>query len=173
MRTIEEIQADISENNKNQLANRFERSHALITEFLYAVTDEITLDRLEEICNAERDGRLMVLPDNDWADLVTQINVIISNDFAVYKGNAEFVVCNMVFADSDNFSFTAKCSNLHISDGFHDCLGDYDNCCFCEEHLRKIVYDTKCIITFEYTDIGKTVFLTREEAKQALKGGAE
>ena len=30
-----------------------------------------------------------------------------------------------------------------------------------------------CGATWEYDDIGKTVFLTKEEAEQALKGGAE
>lgn len=53
MRTIEEIKADIYKDNT------FESAYALKVEFLETVTHGIKRDRLEEICQAERDGRLV------------------------------------------------------------------------------------------------------------------
>ena len=129
MRTIDEIKADIAENNKSQLANRFERSHVLITEFLYAVTDEVTLDRLEEICNAERDGRLVVLPC-ETGDAVYWVGN--------YRGKKRIVEYTVESA-------TVFTKNYYLSCGR--------------------------TIQFWRDDIGKTVFLTKEAAEQALKGG--
>ena len=53
MRTIEEIKADIKNCTK-----KYAKSD-LITEALHTITKGINLDRLEQICNAERDSRLM------------------------------------------------------------------------------------------------------------------
>ena len=45
-----------------------------------------------------------------------------------------------------------------------DCLDEHDMCeCSCELEGKT------CGLRFRYTDIGKTVFLTKEEAEQALK----
>lgn len=62
MRTIEEIKADI----KNRRVRHFSESgwdiSALKTELFETITNGIPLDRLEEICAAEKEGRCVVLP---------------------------------------------------------------------------------------------------------------
>lgn len=88
MRTIEEIKADIEKFNKCDRksnhcpkdickiqSNECDRIHERRTnelqiELLQALTETIPLDRLEQICNAERDGRLVVLQDGWCASVV-------------------------------------------------------------------------------------------------------
>jgi len=69
MRKIDEIKADIRYVNE-ETKDRHKDCHGVIDyilceldkELRAAYTDGIPLDRLEEICNAEREGRLVVLP---------------------------------------------------------------------------------------------------------------
>ena len=58
MRTVDEIKADIA-----ATASGTQHQHdAAWLEWFRAVAQGIEPDRLEEICNAERDGRCVVLP---------------------------------------------------------------------------------------------------------------
>lgn len=57
MRTIDEIGADIQHDINNGYS-----AHEKICALYEALTDSIPLDRLEEICQAEREGRCVVLP---------------------------------------------------------------------------------------------------------------
>ena len=59
MRTIDEIKADLRKcYSGKSTADRAKMQ----SELLCALLDDISLDRLTEICNAERDGRCVVLP---------------------------------------------------------------------------------------------------------------
>lgn len=59
MRTIKEIHKDIIACGQTKIPKN------LLEEYkkaYFQITDGIPLDRLEQICNAEREGRLVVLP---------------------------------------------------------------------------------------------------------------
>ena len=68
MRTVEEIKADIKSISELQTTDIFEQRsnltkiHALERELQQTVISGIPLDRLEVICAAEKDGRLVTLP---------------------------------------------------------------------------------------------------------------
>jgi len=77
MRTIEEIQKDVELVNKYERLTNIEAQNTIPATHYYpyyiegklfkdelalAVLDGIPLDRLKEICEAERDGRCVVLP---------------------------------------------------------------------------------------------------------------
>ena len=59
MRDIEAIKADIAYCVRN---SQHDKAVKLFDELRAALTDDIPLDRLEAICAAEKDGRLVVLP---------------------------------------------------------------------------------------------------------------
>lgn len=135
MRTIEEIKAEynlIKINTPKGYTNtdlcelEFELRRALIY--------DIPLDRLEEICNAERDGRCVVLPCKVgdtvyWADA--------DGDEALELPLMGYWVT--VFSDGEKkIDGCVQAFGRNWSKPFGTCL-----------------------------------FLTREEAEQALKGGAE
>ena len=112
--------------------DRLEKDYLRIMD---AVSGIETLDRLEEICNAERDGRLVLLP--------CKVGDTVYEPFAgkVYEKTVDRIIINR---------FTTP----------------------------QIWIETKLPFAasrLERWDIafGKTVFLTREEAEKALKGGAE
>lgn len=66
MRTIEEILKDI-----DKYYNEPQKRCEFADEFVDELRDVFTIDRIKEICQAERDGRLMVLPckvDNEKLD---------------------------------------------------------------------------------------------------------
>lgn len=140
MRTIEEIEADIGLCKKcaeKQLTDNGCKFKCQLCEFInasnindleiklsQAITTNIYLDRLEEICNAERDGRLVILPckqgDKVWeieTNTITAVEVV-----AVWFNGLRYIV---------------------VCDGIGELI------------------------------LGKDVFITKEEAKNALKGGAE
>ena len=58
MRTIDEIKADLKQCDTNPILDR----NYYTGELLQAITEGIPIDRLQEICEAEKDGRLVVLP---------------------------------------------------------------------------------------------------------------
>lgn len=68
MRTIEEIKADINKLDRVFYgsafgrANEHEQLQSLYNELGEAIIECIPYERLEEICNAEREGRCVVLP---------------------------------------------------------------------------------------------------------------
>jgi hypothetical protein len=112
---------------------------------LLSHTRDISIDRLEEICNAERDGRCVVLPCK--------------------VGDTVYLVLPKCRASRIPL---AECS-------FFEC----DDCPRNKREIfeQKATTEMLSIMLFEkYNTLyvfGKTVFLTREEAKQALKGGAK
>jgi hypothetical protein len=63
MRTIEEIKAEyIAELDKAAETGKETKARSLRAELVNALTKSIPTGRLESICNAERDGRVVVLP---------------------------------------------------------------------------------------------------------------
>ncbi len=104
-----------------------------------AVTANITLDRLQEICNAERDGRCVVLP--------CKVGDTVYHDSGGF-GILEYVIDGFVW-DETGIIFQAA-SDSFGGDDVWECLDE---------------------IEFYGSDVGKTVFLTPEEAEKALEGG--
>ena len=99
-----------------------------------------TFDRLEEICNAERDGRCVVLPcgigDTVWFK---------TQEFDIAKGTSKYVI--------DEYIITEIRGNKY-------------------NPLWYMVSSERCIHRdFHPTEIGRNVFLSKEQAEQALKGG--
>jgi len=64
MRTVEEIKKDIENYKINKRPNDGSEIevYALQKELCHTLIGKIPLDRLEEICNAEREGRCVVMP---------------------------------------------------------------------------------------------------------------
>lgn len=104
----------------------------------------ISIDRLREICEAEQEGRLVVLP--------------VPIGYPVYKANKDdYEECMPCAGNRCGCSFVRHDNNGLI------CGNKWTKCGF------KITY-----IKFNYKHIplfGKTVFLTREEAEGALNDG--
>lgn len=125
---------------------RPEEVRALNRLFDYTLTESRTLqeqlaliDRLRELAEADKDGRLAVLPckvgDTLW---------VIGRDNVPRKMELEAPDIRTVCTDEDNLCMST-CNRK--PDGF------------CAYRLRN-----------DGADIGKTVFLTREEAEKALEG---
>ena len=68
MRTVEEIKADIASCDSSWIDSALCRS--LRCELYETILDGIPLDRLETICAAEKDGRLVTLPVGKIGDIV-------------------------------------------------------------------------------------------------------
>jgi len=98
-----------------------------------------TFDRLEEICNAERDGRCVVLPCK-VGDTVYRIDIDPEIEY--------FNIDNIVICDN---------GDILLKYDAHDGV-----ICTAENIIKGTTY-------LDYY----LVFLTKEEAEQALKGGAE
>lgn len=100
-----------------------------------AIAGSISLDRLEEICQAERDGRCVV--------------------FAINAGDMVYQHC-----DALNEIGAYEIDTVH-----HAGHGNY---------YDAVWFKAACAmddIAFDEADIGKTIFLTREAAEVAMKGG--
>ena len=96
-----------------------------------------TVDRLSEICQAERGGRCVVLPCK-----VGDAVYFIKSCFSYAKSPMRGTVCMIkTFSQSNTFTFGVIMENSSQERSFTN------------------------------FDIGKTVFLTRAEAEEALKGG--
>jgi len=121
VKTIDELKATLSEAVSEE---RYALIGQIWGELCGEIAADIPLERLEEICNAERDGRLVVLPCK------TEDTV-----FIVYakKKMLETTVDKRAWTDDDGYMLRTK-----------------------EEWFKE-------------KDIGKTVFLTREEAEKALE----
>ena len=103
------------------------------------VIKNIPFDRLKQICNAEKEGRLVVLPVN-----VGEVVYFITKELDIAKGTLSRVV--------DEYIVTETRGNKY-------------------NHLWYIASSERCVHRdFHPTEIGKTVFLTKEEALKALKG---
>ena len=67
MRTVEEIKADIASCDSSWIDSALCRS--LRCELYETILDDISIDRLEAICAAEKDGRLVTLPCKERAEI--------------------------------------------------------------------------------------------------------
>ena len=108
-------------------------------------------DRLRELAEADKDGRLVVLPckvgDTVWATSSKIIKCEIDEMYLCDSGGIEFLV-----------SFNcdgADCKRCPFNNWTQDCSGE----CYCDCEYGNG--------SFKDSDIGKTVFLTCEEAEKA------
>lgn len=127
---------------------RPEEVQALNRLFDYALTESRTLqeqlaliERLRELAEADKDGRLAVLPCKDWLDIVFGEQVL----FWGIDGNR---VVEISVDDADRITWYNGWKSVTIK-GFDEYGDDWE---------------------FDARDIGKTIFLTREEAERALEG---
>ena len=135
MNELEMERAYLESQRENEEKQEAYRQYCEEVYYRGELTEGIGLDRLEEICAAERDGRCVVLPckvgDVVWAydDVFNQI--------------APHQVDMVELYGHKGMSF---CSNWRKGG---ELMADLD---------------------FNAEDIGKTAFLTRAEAEEALKG---
>lgn len=102
------------------------------------------LDRLEELAKAEKDGRLVVLPCKDWLEVVFGDQVLF---WGIDKDYAEQPIREISLDDADR-------------------IGWYDGY---KTVFLKGTDENGEAWEFYPEEIGKTVFLTREEAEAALE----
>ena len=111
------------------------------------------LDRLEKLAEADKDGRVVVLPckvgDTVWAASGKIIKCEIDETYLCDSGGIEFLVS---FNCDD-----ADCKRCPFNDWTQDCSGE----CYCDCEYGHG--------SFKDSDIGKTIFLTREAAEKALE----
>lgn len=122
-------------------------------ETLRQLCQNCDLDRLEKLAEADRDGWLVVLPckvgDTVWAASGKIIKCEIDEMYLCDSGGIEFLV-----------SFNcdgADCKRCPFNNWTQDCSGE----CYCDCEYGNG--------SFKDSDIGKTIFLTSEEAKAALE----
>lgn len=133
---------------------------ALGSLFDYALEESKTLTEqlallncLRELAEADKDGRLVVLPckvgDTVWAASGKIIKCEIDEIYLCDSGEIEFLV-----------SFNcdgADCKRCPFNNWTQDCSGE----CYCDCEYGNG--------SFKDSDIGKTIFLTREAAEKALE----
>lgn len=139
--------------NSYQMIDRLgelSRLDAVALKFLY---------ELKNYRNLEEQGMLLKLQESDWNHLMKQLATIIANDFVVYCGKKEFIANQIFLLEYDEeFRFSATCR----------CFNGTENDWWCDEECEHGEYGKGCYITFTFSDIGKTVFLTKAEAEKAL-----
>ena len=118
-----------------------------------ALFNGVDVDRMKELAEADKDGRLVVRPckmgDTVWATSSKIIKCEIDEMYLCDSGGIEFLV-----------SFNcdgADCKRCPFNNWTQDCSGE----CYCDCEYGNG--------SFKDSDIGKTVFLTREEAEKALE----
>lgn len=94
-----------------------------------------TPERLRELAEADKDGRLVVLPVKPVLTPILSSMLYIIEDGDIYEDALYEAVVGMS-----------------------------------ERGEMNVIYGTIDALSFEQNDIGKTVFLTREEAEKALEG---
>ena len=105
----------------------------------------IPADRLQEICEAEKDGRLVVLPI--W--------------------NVVYIISGGEIQPMDMVHYRGNCGGIY--DMRCECQDQQEDCdSFCHNDNEKA-----CAYNFRVAEIGKTVFLDREAAQDALKEAKE
>jgi len=113
----------------------------------------IPLDRLREICNAERDGRCVVLPCNEcFSEAGNTVHLIYGGEIV------EMIHCGLSICPVSGKPYIALAADDKIfpyREG--DAEHDTDPTDWCTNY-----------IDVEASDFGKTVFLTRAEAEAAL-----
>lgn len=116
--------------------------------------------KLKHYEDLEEQGLLLKLPKSDWNDLIKQLAIIIENDFIVYYGERGFIANQFFSLEYDEeLRFSATCR----------CFNGTENDWWCDEECEHGEDGKGCYITFRFSDIGKTVFLTKEEAEAKLK----
>ena len=137
MRTVDEIKADIDTGNYD----KYEEDR-LWLEWFRAVAKEVSPDRLQEICEAEADGRLVVLPCKVGDTIyVVGLKCLVENILRRECVMFECDDCNKK-ADYEIFKKTATVN-----------------------FIQRLMSEKDDLFV-----IGKSVFFTREEAEAALKG---
>lgn len=134
----------------------------LTPEQILAMDEEYTklAKELWEYKRLEEKGRLIKLPQSDWNHLIKQLATIIENDFIIYSDEREFIVNQIFFLEYyEEFRFSATCR----------CFNGDENDWWCDEECKYGEDGNFCYINFSFSDIGKTVFLTKEEAEKALE----
>lgn len=111
------------------------------------------IDRPRTLAEADKDGRLVVLPckvgDTVWAASGKIIKCEIAEARLCDNGGIEFLVS--FNCDGDD------CKRCPFNNWTQDCSGEY----YCDGEYGDG--------SFKDSDIGKTIFLTREEAEKALE----
>ena len=118
-----------------------------------AISKGVPFKRIVALMEADRAGRLVVLPckvgDTVWAASGKIIKCEIDEIYLCDSGGIEFLV-----------SFNcdgADCKSCPFNNWTQDCSGE----CYCDCEYGNG--------SFKDSDIGKTIFLTREEAEKALE----
>lgn len=164
MRTVEEIKADIAELerrwSRGESPSNYKSLHyALKNELRAALTADIPLDRLEAICAAEKDGRVVVLPCKvgDTVYVISHCENVMVHCDDDYETGTGFRECpfenSCEFEDCDDGNkriFETTCTGFYLTDGKSD------------------IFFEDLTAEFYLSDFGKTVFLTRAEAEAAL-----
>lgn len=145
MRTIKEWLSEIDKaDNEHNPSRRADLADALVIELRGIFGTD---DRLTEICQAERDGRLVILPCK-----VGDAVYVISNEPCPYN-------CKHQYRNDGQFNIWHKENN--------------NNCKQCEYIDKKYIWEREFYLD-DLARVDKTVFFTREEAEQVLsKGGAK
>ena len=149
MRSIKEWLKEI---DKADLEHSPSRRADLSDAFLGELREIFDDDRIEEICKAEKEGRLVVLPEIKinktlywiWGNEIMPVLYKGIRGGCIGEDKKYHVSCNMITKKDRTF--------VHRGKSFTYKAGD-----------------KRC---FYSDDIGKTVFLTREQALKAL-GGAD
>ena len=123
-----------------------------------AVSKGVTFNRIVELMEAERDGRLVVLPCK-IGDTVYWLD---------YNRDA----CHSCNRYSSFYGMDSMCGDHYE---LYPEINSVDDDEHCPKHFVEIIeyVPTKTWIFNHRADFGKTVFLTREEAETALKGGGD
>ncbi len=143
MRTIEQIEAEIRMlDAASHFGNEWKQSRRewLNDELRVALAADIPLDRLREICTAEQDGRCVVMPCK------VDDTVYVNSGCLFYHDDAPYTPCKVVVIKS-----TKRETSMHL------------------RPLCESAAGTRYHLWFGVSSIGKTVFLSREEAELALR----
>lgn len=155
MRTVDEIRADILQYKKyedvpkelrkeyNEISLQMIQQEENDIYRRYEITKDIPFDRLQEICQAECEGRCVVLPCK-----VGDTVYVISNEPCPYN-------CKHQYRNDGQFNIWHKENN--------------NNCKQCEYIDKKYIWEREFYLN-DLARVDKAVFLTKEEAEQALKG---
>lgn len=133
-----------------------EKSRALRISTVFSIIgDDFSLDRLRELVEADRDGRCVVLPCKVGSKVyVTGRKKIVEAEVQeIYLDDHEGMEMLVHF----------KCDTSCTGCPFNSLKQDWDGEWSCDGE-----YGDGCVFQREF---GKTVFLTREAAEAALKGG--
>jgi hypothetical protein len=123
---------------------------------LYEIVEGIDLDRLREICKAEREGRCKILPCKDGAKVYRLVNDCHNCDF--------FLDYSRSNDGNSHCAHDAHRLEHHIYPQF---INSKIKCR--KTILEQVFLSDDC--RYHMSDIGKTVFLTRPEAEAALQEG--